>query len=138
MCSAPAPAPMVASIDRPAQTEGSHSRIVRIALEVPPVLFRIGRPRSRLKQKHVEPATRKLFRDDCSASSGSNNDNVTHNAPLSPYLAAVLKISQELVSAVRYALVTRKVPRDRVSCQGACHWIEHRCLRVTEESDKRR
>ena len=67
---------------------------------MPPVLFRIGKPRSRLKQNHVEPATRKFFRDDCSASPGSNNDNVTHNAPLSPYLAAVLEISHKLVSAV--------------------------------------
>src|SRR6266550_3875167 len=90
--------------------------IVRVAFEVPPVLLGIGKARSRLKQKHVQPATCELLRDDCSTSSSSNNDDITHSVSPSPHLAAVLEIPQELIPAVCYTLVIRQVPCNRIAC----------------------
>src|SRR4030095_15841190 len=56
----------------------------------------------------------------------------------SPHPAAVLEISQELVPAVRYALVTGKLPCDGLTSQRPGHRIKHSCLRETEKSNNRR
>src|SRR5262245_1313019 len=107
------------SVGRP-KPKISAGGIVSVAFVMPPILFRIVKARASLKQQHVEPAGRELLRDDCSAASSSYDNDITHIVSPSSHVAAILEITEELAPAVGHALVTRKIPRDRVSCQRAC------------------